>query len=270
MTSDAFQQFKGLHEQPGTFVIPNPWDRGSARMLQAIGFKALATTSAGFDFADGRKEGTATLDGVIEHCRMIVDATPLPVNGDTESCYAETPDGVAESIRRFAETGLAGCSIEDVDVYGGPPIYEMSRAVERVAAAAEAVRNLGRPFMLTARAENYLHGNPDLDDTIKRLQAYQDAGADVLYAPGPKTRDDIRTLISSVDRPVNMLAGLPGMDLSVADLADLGAKRISIGANLFRTAFGAALGGAREIMDEGTFTYAAKAAPFKEINALFD
>ncbi len=267
--------FQKLHDEAGTFVIPNPWDRGTARMFKSLGFKALATTSAGFDFADGRKEGTATLDDVVEHCRLIAEATDLPVNADSENLYAETPEGVAENVQRLAETGIAGCSIEDVNVYGpGPygdgPIYDQAAAVERVAAAAEAARNLGRPFVLTGRAENYLHGRPDLADTIKRLQAYQDAGADVLYAPGPKTADDIRSLITSLDRPVNILAGLPGMDMSVTDLTELGAKRISIGANLFRTAFGAALRGAQEIANEGTFSYAASGATFQEISALFD
>lgn len=272
--ADIAAAFQALHEQPGTFVIPNPWDRGSARMLKTLGFKALATTSAGFDFADGRKEGTATFDQVLEHCRLIAEATDLPVNADTESCYSETADGIGETIRRVAETGIAGCSIEDVDVanaavYGDAPIYDLAVAVERVTAAAEAARGLGRPFMLTARAENYLHDRPDLADTIKRLQAYQEAGADVLYAPGPKTADDIRSLVTSVDRPVNVIAGLPGMTLTVADLTALGVKRISLGSNLFRAAFGAALRGAREIMDHGTFGYAADAASFKEISPLF-
>ncbi|MBT6094289.1 MAG: isocitrate lyase/phosphoenolpyruvate mutase family protein [Rhodospirillaceae bacterium] len=267
--------FHKLHDEEGTFVIPNPWDRGSARMLKSLGFKALATTSAGFDFAEGRKEGTATLDDVLAHCRLIAEATDLPVNADTESGYAETPEGVAENIHRLAATGIAGCSIEDVNVYGpgvygGAPIYDLPVAAERVAAAAEAVRNLGRPFVLTGRAENYLHGRPDLADTIKRLQAYQDAGADVLYAPGPRTAEDIRVIVTSVDRPVNVIAGLPGMNLSVTDLAELGVKRISVGSNLFRTAFAAALRGAQEIAEEGTFSYAGSAATFKEISGLFD
>lgn len=271
----AAVDFQNLHEQPETFVIPNPWDRGSARMLAKLGFKALATTSAGFDFSDGRKEGTASLEGVVSHCRMIVDSTDLPVNADAESCYAETPQGVAETIRRLAETGIAGCSIEDVNVYGSGtegdgPIYELSVAVERVAAAAQAAKSLDRPFMLTGRAENFLHNRADLGDTIKRLQAYQEAGADVLYAPGIRTVDDIRSIVTSVDRPINVLAGVPGMNLSVTELGDLGVKRISLGSNLFRTAFGAALRGAHEIIKDGTFGYAEDAATFKEISALFD
>ena len=273
-TITAATAFRNLHEQPEAFVIPNPWDRGSARMLAKLGFKALATTSAGFDFADGRKEGTATLEDVLSHCRMIVEATGLPVSADAESCYAETPEGVAETIRRLAGTGLAGCSIEDVNVDGSGSrdgrIYEMPVAVERVAAAAEAARSLGRPFTLTGRAENYLFGRPDLEDTIKRLQAYQEAGADVLYAPGPRTADDIRSIVTSLDRPVNVIAGLPGMNLSVAELGGLGVKRISLGSNLYRTAFGAALRGVREILDSGTFEYAGDAATFKEISVLFD
>ena len=268
MTADAATAFKELHEKPGTFVIPNPWDRGSAQMLKSLGFKALATTSAGFDFADGRQEGTATLDDVLAHCRLIADATDLPVNGDTESCYAETPEGVAANIRRIADTGLAGCSIEDVDIYGGPAIYDMAAAVDRVSAASEAVAALGRPFMLTARAENYLHGRPDLNDTIRRLQAYQEAGADVLYAPGPKTREDVSSLVNSVDRPVNLLAGMPGMELTVDDMTEIGVKRISLGSNLFRAAYGAMLRGAREIIDVGTFGYTKDAASFKDISVL--
>lgn len=271
----AATEFQNLHEQSEAFVIANPWDRGSARMLAKIGFKALATTSVGFDFADGRLEGTATLEDVLSHCRMIVDATGLPVSADAESCYAETPEGVAETIRRLADTGLAGCSIEDVNVYGSgtggdASIYELSVAVERVAAAAEAARGLDRPFMLAGRADNFLYGRPDLGDTIKRLQAYQEAGADVLYAPGPRTVDDIRSIVTSVDRPINVLAGLPGMDLSVAELSELGVKRISIGSNLFLTAFAAAVRGAREILIDGTFGYAGDAATFKEISALID
>lgn len=266
----AAAAFRALHEDAGSFVIPNPWDRGSARMLAKLGFKALATTSAGFDFADGRKEGTATLDGVLDHCRMIVEATPLPVNADLENGYAATPEGVAETIRRAAEAGLAGGSIEDASGDPDHPIYNLGEAVERVQAAVEAARALPVPFTLTARAENYLFGRPDLDDTIRRLQAFQDAGADVLYAPGPKSRGDIAAIIGAVARPVNVIAGLPGMDLSVGDLAGLGVKRISLGSNLFRAAFGAALRGAREIAEQGTFGYAADAASFKEISSLFD
>jgi len=271
---ESAKTFQELHAGSQTFVIPNPWDVGSARMLAHLGFKALATTSAGFDFSSGRPEGTSSLDDVLTHCQEIVEATSLPVSADMESCYAQTPEGVAETIRCAAKTGLAGCSIEDVNIntiepYADSPIYELSIAVERVAAAVEAVRGLDRPFMLTARAENYLHDRPDLADTIKRLQAFQEVGADVLYAPGLKTADDIRSLVTSVDRPLNVIAGLPGMTLTVADLADLGVKRISLGSNLFRTAFGAALSGAREIIEHGTFGYAADAATFKEISALF-
>ena len=268
-------EFQNLHERSEVFVVANPWDRGSARMLAKLGFKALATTSVGVDFADGRKEGSTTLEEMLSHCRMIVDATELPVSGDTESCYAKTPEGVGETIRRLADTGLAGCSIEDVNVYGPGPgrdasIYDLSAAVERVAAAAEAARNLDRPFTLTSRADNFLFGRPDLDDTIKRLQAYQEAGADVLYAPGPRTAEDIRSIVTSLDRPINVLAGMPGMNLSVTELGDLGVRRISIGSNLFRTAFAAAIRGAQEIINDGTFGYAGDAASFKEISDLID
>ncbi len=261
--------FRALHRQPGCFVIPNPWDRGSARMLAKLGFKALATTSAGFDFASGRPEGTARLDDVLAHCRDLVAATDLPVNADLENGYAETPDGVAETIRGAAATGLAGGSIEDASGNPDNPIYDFAEAVDRVCAAVEAARELPHPFTLTARAENYLHGRPDIDNTIRRLQAFQAAGADVLYAPGPKTAEEIRAIVTSVDRPVNVIAGLVGMTLSVDDLRDLGVKRISVGSGLFRAAFGTALRLAREIADHGTFSFADTAASFAEISPLF-
>ena len=261
--------FQALHENPGCFVIPNPWDRGSARMLAKLGFKALATTSAGFDFASGRVDGTASLDEVLAHCKDLSAATDLPVSADMENCHADTGEGIAETIRRAAATGLAGCSIEDLSDDRDNPIYEFSEAVDRVSAAVEAVRALPHPFTLTARAENFIRGNPDLDDTIKRLQAFQEAGADVLYAPGPKTADQIRDIVTSVDRPVNVIAGIPGMNLTVNELADLGVKRISIGSGLFRVAFGAALKTAHEIADQGTFSIADTAASFGEINPLF-
>jgi 2-methylisocitrate lyase-like PEP mutase family enzyme len=261
--------FQKLHKESGCFVIPNPWDRGSARMLAKLGFKALATTSAGFDFASGRPDGTASLDEVLAHCRDMATATDLPVSADMENCYADTAEGVADTIRRAAATGLAGCSIEDLSDDRDNPIYEFSEAVDRVSAAVDAVRVLPHPFTLTARAENFIRGNPDLDDTIKRLQAFQEAGADVLYAPGPKSADQISAIITSVDRPVNVIAGLPGMKLTVNELADLGVKRISIGSGLFRVAFGAALKTAHEFADQGTFSIADNAASFAEINPLF-
>ncbi len=268
-SSEKAAAFKALHSGPGCFVIPNPWDRGSARMLAKIGFKALATTSVGFDFSSGRQEGSAGLEEVLGHCRDLVEATDLPVNADLENCYSDTLDGIGETIRRVAETGIAGGSIEDDSGDPDNRIYEFSEAVDRVHAAVEAVRALPHPFMLTARAENFLRGRPDLDDTIERLQAFQDAGADVLYAPGPRSADQIRAIVTSVDRPVNVLAGIPGMTLTVKELADLGVKRISIGSGLFRVAFGAALRAAREIADHGTFSIADTAAPFSEISPLF-
>lgn len=234
-----------------------------------LGFKALATTSTGFDFASSWADGTASLDDVLAHCRDMVAATDLPVSADLENCYADTGDGIAETIRRAAETGLAGCSIEDMTDDPDKPICEFSEAVDRVSAAVKAVRALPRPFTLTARAENFIRGNPDLDDTIKRLQAFQEVGADVLYAPGPKTTNQIRAIVTSVDRPVNVIAGIPGMNLTVNELANLGVKQISIGSGLFRVAFGTALQTAREIADHGTFSIAGKAASFAEINPLF-
>jgi 2-methylisocitrate lyase-like PEP mutase family enzyme len=266
---DKASVFKKLHDQPGCFVIPNPWDRGSARMLAKLGFKALATTSAGFDFSSGRQDGTSTFEEVLVHCRHMVEATDLPVNADLENCYANTADDVGRTIRLAAETGLAGGSIEDASGDPDHPIYEFSEAVERVEAAVEMARSLSHPFTLTVRAENFLHGRPDMADTIKRLQAFQEAGADVLYAPGPKTAEDISSIVTSVDRPVNVIAGLPGMSLTVSELTKLGVKRVSIGSGLFRVAFGAALKSAQEIAENGTFSIADSAAPFSEINALF-
>ena len=267
--SKQAEAFKSLHQEPGFFVIPNSWDRGSACMLAKRGFKPLATTSAGFDFASGRQDGTSSLDDVLAHCRDIVAATDLPMNADLENGYSDTPAGVGEAIWRAAATGLARGSIEDATGNTDKPIYEFSEAVERVQAAVEPARSLPHPFMLTARAENFLRGNPDLDDTIKRLQAFQAAGADVLYAPGPKTAEKIGQIVTSVDRPVNIIAGIFSMTLTVGELAALGVKRISIGSGLLRVAFGAALRPARKIAEQGTISIADSAAPFAEINSLF-
>ncbi len=261
------EAFLALHEAPGCFVMPNPWDLGSARMLAGMGFKALATTSAGMNFAAGRPDGAETLSSVLDHCRELADAVEVPLSADFEDGYAATPEGVADNIRRAAETGLAGGSIED---YDGTRIYDLGEAVERMAAASEAARALPAPYVLTGRAENLIRGNPDLADTIKRLQAYQEAGADVLYAPGLKTAEDIRAVVSSVDRPVNVLAGLPGMTLKVPDFADLGVKRLSVGGSLFRAGFGSVMEAAREMMEDGAFTWVNGLPPVGDVNALFE
>lgn len=261
--------FRELHERRGCFVIPNPWDAGTARLLAGLGFEALATTSAGLAFALGRPdaENAVSRDEALANARDIVEATDLPVSADLESGFADGPEGVAETIRRAAETGLAGGSIEDATGAPDAPIFELDRAVERVRAAAEAAR--AHDLVLTARAENFLYGRPDLADTIARLQAYQEAGADVLYAPGLTRAEDIVTLVRELDRPVNVIMGLRGATLTVAELEALGVKRISVGSALARAALGAFLRAGREIRDRGTFAFAADAAPMAELNEAF-
>jgi 2-methylisocitrate lyase-like PEP mutase family enzyme len=252
------EQFRTLHER-GTFLIPNPWDAGSARVLEGIGFKALATTSSGFAFTLGRVDGKATLEEVIEHVRVVVGATQLPVSVDLEDGYGLDPASAAVAIERVADAGAVGGSIEDC----GPnrEIYSLDHAVERVAAAVEAARALSFPFMLTARAENFIRGNPDLDDTIARLQAYERAGADVLYAPGLPSRDAIAAVCEAVSKPVNVLAR-PGM--SVAEIAAAGARRISVGGALTWVAADAFVRAAEAIRDRGDFGVLDVPVIFKE------
>jgi 2-methylisocitrate lyase-like PEP mutase family enzyme len=266
--SERAQAFRALHERPGAFVIPNPWDIGTARILAAFGFEALATTSAGLAFALGRRdaEGAISRDEALAHARTIVDATPLPVSADLENGFADAPETVAETIRLAAATGLVGGSIEDATGDPERPIYDAVLAAERIAAAVEAARALRFPFTLTARAENFLYGRPDLDDTIRRLQAFEAAGADVLYAPGLRDLGMIRTLCAAVGRPVNVIMGLAGTPFSVDQLAAAGVRRISLGSALSRVALGALLRAAREIKERGTFTFADHAAPFAEID----
>lgn len=263
--------FMALHERPGCFVVPNPWDVGTARLLAGLGFEALATTSAGLAFSLGRPdaEGALRREDVLANARDIAGATDLPVSADLEGGFADEPEGVAETIRLAAEVGLVGGSIEDATGDTDDPLYEFGLAVERVAAAVEAARALSHPFVLTARAENFLYDRPDLPDTIRRLQAFQEAGADVLYAPGLKNREDIETVVSSVDRPVNVVMGLQGVTLTVPELAAIGVKRVSVGSALSRAAIGAFLRAAREIREQGSFTFAAEAVPFDALNALF-
>lgn len=265
------QIFRRLHEQPGTFVIPNPWDAGSARFLEHLGFKALATTSAGLAFALGRPDGAEAVSRgeTLANAAAIVAASNLPVSADLEGGFGAAPENCAETIRLAGSVGLVGGSIEDSTGKDDNPIYDIRAAAERITAAADAARSLGHPFMLTGRAENYLHGRADLADTIARLQAYQAAGADVLYAPGLRHLDDIATLVHNVDRPVNILMGLAGVRLSVDDLARVGVKRISVGGAFARAAFGGFLKAAREVRDTGTFDFNDAATPFAELNSLF-
>lgn len=266
------EAFKALHERDGAFVIPNPWDAGSAKLLANLGFEALATTSAGLAFSLGRADAEAalSLDETLDNAGMIVDATALPVAADLENGFGDLPEDCAHAILRAAEAGLVGGSIEDASGRSDAPIYDLGLAVERVRAAVQAARSLPFPFMLCARAENLLHGRMDLDDTILRLQAYAEAGADVLYAPGLRTVEEIRAVVQAVaPKPVNVLMGLAGVPLSVNQLQDLGVRRISVGSSLARAALGEFQRAALEIRDQGTFSYGEQALPFAQLNDLF-
>jgi 2-methylisocitrate lyase-like PEP mutase family enzyme len=265
--AEKSERFLALHARKGAFVIPNPWDVGTARMLAGLGFEALATTSAGFAFSLGRRDGAVSREEAIEHARTIVDATPLPVSADLENGFGDAPEAVAATVAMATQVGLAGCSIEDATGRPDRPIYERAQAVERIAAAVEAARASAFPFVLTARAENFLHGRPDLDDTIARLQAFEAAGADVLYAPGLRDLGTIRQVCAALGKPVNVLMALPGMPLSVEQLAAAGVRRISLGSALSRAALGAVLGAAREIQERGTFGFIDSAASSAEISA---
>lgn len=266
------EAFKALHQRDGAFVIPNPWDAGSARLLASLGFEALATTSAGLAFSLGRPDAEAcmSLDETLANAQGIVDATALPVAADLENGFSDMPQGCAEAILRAAGAGLVGGSIEDASGHPEAPIHDFGLAVERVRAAVEAARSLPFHFTLCARAENLLHGRLDLDDTIKRLQAFAEVGADVLYAPGLRSVDEIRAVVQAVaPKPVNVLMGMSGVPLSVNQLQDLGVRRISVGSSLARAAFGALQRAALEIRDQGTFGYGEQALPFSELNDLF-
>lgn len=267
--AEKAQLFCTLHQRDRAFIIPNPWDAGSARVLAHLGFEALATTSMGYAFSAGRRDGSIQRDEMLAHVAAIVRATDLPVSADLENGYGDAPEVAAETIRRAAETGVVGGSIEDATGHPDHPIYERELAADRVRAAAAAARALSFPFTLTARAENYLWGRRDLRDTIARLQAYQEAGAGVLYAPGLTSKDEIAAVVSSVDRPVNVVMGLQGVQLSLDELSAIGVKRISVGSALCRTALGAFLRAAREMQDHGTFTFAQQAASPREMTAIF-
>jgi 2-methylisocitrate lyase-like PEP mutase family enzyme len=263
------QMFRKLHERPGTFIIPNPWDVGSARILAHLGFEALATTSMGYAFSAGKCDNTVDRDQMMRHVAEIASATDLPVSADLENGYGDAPEVVAETIRQAAAAGVVGGSIEDSTARPEQPIYEKSHAAERIRSAVAAARSLPFPFTLTARAENYLHGRPDLKDTIARLQAYQEAGADVLYAPGLSRKEDIAEVVRSVDRPVNVLMGLQGVLLTLADLNAMGVKRVSVGSALCRAALGAFLRAGREMREHGTFTFSNEAVSPRDISPIF-
>jgi 2-methylisocitrate lyase-like PEP mutase family enzyme len=266
---ETAHKFRQLHEQDRAFIIPNPWDIGTARLLELLGFPALATTSAGYAFSRGRPDNAVGRDQMIAHLMEIASATDLPVSADLENGFGDSPEAVAETIRLAAATGVVGGSIEDATGRADDPIYAHEPAVERIRAAAEAARGLSFPFTLTARAENYLVGRTDLKDTIKRLQAYQEAGANVLFAPGLKNKDDIAAVVSSVDRPVNVIMGFPDVEFDLEQLSALGVKRVSVGGSLARAALGAFLRAARELRDQGTFAYAKDAISSKDINGMF-
>lgn len=272
MQAARAERFHFLHARPGVFVIPNPWDAGSARMLAALGFEALATTSAGFAFFLGRPdaEGAVDREDTLTNIRAIVDATTLPVSADLENGFGDDPETCADTIRLGAQAGLVGGSIEDATGRAGDPIYPLALSIDRVAATVKAARALPFPFVLTARAENLINGRPDLKDTIRRLEAFAEVGADVLYAPGLKSRDDISSVVRSVaPRPVNVVMGLSGTQLSLDELGELGVRRVSVGSALARAAYGAFLKAAREIRDRGTFTFAEQAAAYADMNAMF-
>ncbi len=270
--SERAEAFKKLHQRTGIFVVPNPWDAGSARILTSLGFGALATTSAGLAFSLGKRdgEGAVTREETLQNAHAICAATHLPVSADLENGFGDDPETCAETVLLAAATGLAGGSIEDNTGRPGNPIYRFELAVERVKAAVNAAHSLPFPFTLTARAENLIYGRPDLNDTIRRLEAFADAGADVLFAPGLKTRAEIEAVVKAVaPRPVNVLMG-PGIaSLSLNELADIGVKRVSLGSSLARAAYGAFLNGAKEISQKGTFNFASIATPYPVINDLF-
>jgi len=261
-------RFRALHDGPGAFVIPNPWDAGSARVLAGLGFQALATSSAASACALGRRDGGLSRDEALAHARLIVDATDLPVSADLEKGFGNPPEVVAETILLAAEAGLVGCTIEDSTGNQDRPLYDLSLAVERIAAAAPAVRKLPFPFMLTARAHNLLYPDASLDDMIGRLQAYETAGADVLFAPGLPDLAAVRAVCAALSKPFNFMAGIKGRSFSVGELAAAGVRRISLATSLYRAAMTGFLDAAREIKDTGQFGFLDRCVTTPELNKL--
>jgi 2-methylisocitrate lyase-like PEP mutase family enzyme len=268
MATDKGAAFRALHDASTALVMPNPWDAGSAVLLSSLGFQALATTSAGMAFALGRTDGEVSWNETLLHCRQIVAATNLPVSADLERGIGDTPEEAAETVRRAAEIGLAGCSLEDFSGNPDQPIYDLDLAVERIRAASEAARSLPHDFVLTARAENFFHGRPDLDDTIRRLEAFEAAGADVLFAPGLPDLEAIRLVCSSVSKPVSVMYGMSRETYGVDALVEVGVRRISLGPALAAVAYGAAISAARHLYETGNLVYPEPAASFGEIAAL--
>lgn len=267
---DKGKIFRRLHELDDVFVIPNPWDIGTARILETMGFKALATTSAGLAFSLGVQEGTVPWEQTLAHCQSLVNATSLPVSADLEKGMGDCPESAAQTVDIAASIGLAGCSLEDHTGIANKPIYDFSLAVERIEAAAQARDMLAHDFVITARAENFMWGITDLDETILRLQAFEKAGADVLYAPGLRDITMIKTVCQALTKPVNVVMGLPGEIFSMAELADAGVKRISVGASMARFAYGMFVHAAQEITSKGTFSYSKEAIGFSELASYFE
>ncbi len=264
--TERANRFRALHRRPGTFVIPNPWDGGSARVLAALGFEALATSSSAAAATLGRRDGAVTREEALAHAHLVVEATELPVSADLERGFGDAPEAVAETIRLAADRGLVGGSIEDASGNKDKPIYDLRHAVERVTAAVQAARALPFPFTLTARAENFVRGIPNLDDTIKRLQAFEKAGADVLFAPGLPDLVAVRAVCAAVSKPVNFMVGARGRSFSVAELEAAGVRRISLASSLYRAALSGLLSAARELKDRGTFGYLETAITGAELN----
>src|SRR5215468_3175261 len=261
-------RFRALHDGPSAFIIPNPWDVGSARILASLGFQALATSSAASASALGRRDGELSRDDALAHARLIVNATDLPVSADLEKGFGDAPKVVAETIQLAAEAGLVGCTIEDSTGTPDRPLYDFGLAVERISAAAQAARTLPFPFMLAARAHNFLHAAPSLEDTIKRLQAYAKSGADVLFAPGLPDLASVRTVCQSVSKPFNFMVAIKGKSFSVAELAAAGVKRISLATSLYRAAMTGLLDAAREVKDQGEFGFLDRSAATADLNRI--
>jgi 2-methylisocitrate lyase-like PEP mutase family enzyme len=268
--AEKARRFRELHERPGIFIIPNPWDAGTAKLLASLGFEALATTSLGYAASIGRTDGTLSVSRkeLIANCREIAEATELPVSADLENGYSNDPKEAATIMQLAAEAGVVGGSVEDASGDPAKPIYDFSLAVERVAAAVEVARGLSFPFTLTARAENLLHGRPDLDDTIRRLQAYAAAGADVLYAPGLRDLNTIRRFVSALPKPLNVVMGLADPELTVAELREAGVKRVSVGGALSRVALAAVRDAAIAMRDQGSFRWVRDIMPGKELRSI--
>lgn len=266
--SEKAAHFRALHDGPGAFIIPNPWDIGSARMLAGLGFQALATSSSASAYALGRRDHGLTREEAVAHARLIVDATDLPVSADLENGFGDAPEVVAETIRLAAEAGLVGCTIEDATGNPANPLYGIRQAAERIAAAAQAAHALPFPFMLTARAHNFLYAAPSLDDTISRLQAFEKAGADVLFAPGLPDLASVRAVCAAVSKPFNFMAGIKGKSFSFGELAEAGVKRISLASSLYRAAMTGLLDAARQVKDTGQFVFLDRCVTTPELNTL--